>query len=309
MTKVLVFDGIADLAVSTLKAAGIEVVSSPQASDQDFTDSADIEGMILMMHPITGAIMDQLPNLKIIARFGVGYDNVDLDAARQRGIVVTNTPGANATAVAETAVTLMLMAGRLFATRHDAISNPTVKKYLHGRPGVQVTGKTIGILGFGHIGQKIAHLLTGFDVSVLVYARHDHEVPNGRMATLDEIYEKADYVVSALPGIPATQHLIDAGAFAAMKSSAVLVNVGRGSVVDEPALVDALKHGAIAAAGLDVVSTEPIQTDNPLLSLPNAFITPHVASTSREALDEVGLAAAQTVLNVLNGQTVNNQVN
>lgn len=309
MTKVLVFDGVSQVAVQTLQDAGLEVVSSPQHQDRDFTDYPDIEAMILMMHPITAEIMDQLPNLKVIARFGVGYDNVDVQAASERGIVVTNTPGANATAVAETAITLMLMAGRFFASRQAQITDPAAKNYAQAHPGIQLSDKTVGILGFGHIGQKIAHMLTGFNAQVLVYARHDYPVVNGHMANLDEIFTTADYVVSALPGTAATQNLIDQAAFKKMKSTAVLVNVGRGSVVDEPALIQALKTGEIASAGLDVVAQEPIRADNELLSLPNAFVLPHVASVSQEALDEVGTLAAQNILQVLAGKTALNPVN
>lgn len=309
MAKVLVFDGIAQDGIEQLKAAGYEVVSSPQASDKDFTDHADVDAIILMMHPVTAEIMDKMPNLKVIARHGVGYDNVDLEAAKQRGIVVTNTPGGNAQSVAEGAVTMALMAGRLFAAHHDGITNAEDKAYVAKHPGLELSHKTVAILGFGHIGQKINDLLTGFQVNTLVYARHDRPVPHGKMAGLDEIFKNADYIISALPGTPQTKHLIDADAFKQMKQTAVVVNVGRGMVIDEPALVNALKSGEIAAAGLDVVEKEPISPENPLLALPNAFVTPHVASVSQEALSNVAKMAATEVQKVLSGETPDYQVN
>ena len=307
--KILVFDGVNEHAVKALEAEGYQVVSNPQASDKDFAGDPDVVGFLLMMYPITAEIMDRYPNLKIIARHGVGYDNVDLAAAKERGIVVTNTPGANATAVAETAVALMLMAGRLFDTDKRGITDPKAKAYAAAHPGVQVSDKVVGILGFGHIGRTVAELLTGFGVKVLAYARHDKDVPNGRMASLDEIFEQSDFVVSTLPATPQTTKMVGETAFKKMKQTAVLVNVGRGPVVDEAALLIALKAGEIAAAGLDVVEKEPISPDNELLSLENTYVLPHIAGNSREAKKEIAEKAAQNIIDVLDGKKSKDQVN
>ncbi|MDF7637631.1 phosphoglycerate dehydrogenase [Leuconostocaceae bacterium ESL0958] len=309
MQKILVFDGIDRQALAPLEAAGYTVESNPQASAKDFQKDDTVVGMIVLTYPIGPAEMDCYPNLKIIARHGVGYDSVDLQAATDRHIVVTNTPGANATAVAETAVTLMLMAGRLMNTRREGIFDPAAKAFMAKRPGMQVSQKTVGILGFGNIGRNIAELLTGFDVDVLAYARHDKEVPNGRMASLDEIYQEADFVVLALPGSASTEHLVDAAALKKMKKSAVLVNVGRGTVVDESALITALKENDIAAAGLDVVTQEPISPDNELLKLKNAYVLPHIGSDSAEAKERLAAMAGQEILKVLAGQPADSQVN
>ncbi|MDF7627370.1 phosphoglycerate dehydrogenase [Lactobacillaceae bacterium L1_55_11] len=309
MQKVLVYDGTAQVAIDYLKQNGFEVIINHESSDQDFLDHADVDGMILMMYPMTAELMKQMPNLKVIARHGVGYDNVDINAAKADGIVVTNTPGANANAVAETAVAYALMAGRNFGAANRGIDDPAEKQYARTHVGTELSHKTVGILGFGHIGKRVNELLSGFGINSLVYARHDYDVPNGRMADLDEIFEKSDYVISTLPGVPATHHLVDAAAFKKMKSTAVLVNVGRGSVVDEAALVAALKDGEIASAGLDVVEQEPISPENPLLALPNTFVTPHVASASHEALESVGMAAAKQVVDVLQGKPAEFQVN
>ncbi|CAK1241792.1 phosphoglycerate dehydrogenase [Fructobacillus tropaeoli] len=309
MAKVLVFDGIDENALAPLKRAGLEIVSNPQATSEDFASDDEVVGIILMMYKVDGAVMDRFPNLKVIARHGVGYDNVDLQAASERGIAVTNTPGANAGAVAETAITLMLMAGRLFETSHDAITDQKAADYMVGKSGQQVSGKIVGIIGFGHIGQEIAKLLTGFGVHVLAYARHERDVPNGRMADLDEIFQQADFVVSALPATPSTTGLIDQKAFDKMKPSTVVVNVGRGPVIDEAAMIASLKSGKIAAAGLDVVDQEPISPDNELLSLPNAFVLPHVAAHSKEADFEVAKTAAKNVLAVFEGKPAEDQVN
>jgi D-3-phosphoglycerate dehydrogenase / 2-oxoglutarate reductase len=305
MKKVLVFDEIAETAITYLKANDIEVISNKQNDDNDLIAHSDADGMILMMHPVSEKILSQMPKLKVIARYGVGYDNVNLDDADAHGIIVTNTPGANATAVAETAVMHMLMAGRSFYQQRLSITEDVNNIQI----GQGVTNKTIGIIGFGAIGQKIDQLLTGFNVKVLAYARHNKVVKNGRMASLEEIYTQSDFVVLALPATSETNNMIDMAVFKKMKSNAVLVNIGRGTVIDEQALINALKSGEIAGAGLDVVAVEPISEDNELLSLPNVFVTPHVAAKSREAFDTVGLTAAEEVVRVLNGQAPRYQVN
>ncbi|CAM3030866.1 phosphoglycerate dehydrogenase [Leuconostoc gasicomitatum] len=305
MKKVLVFDEIAETAITYLKANGIEVISNKQNDDNDLIAHSDADGMILMMHPVSEKIMSQMPNLKVIARYGVGYDNVNLDDANAHNIIVTNTPGANATAVAETAIMHMLMAGRSFYQQRLSITEDVNNIQI----GQEVTNKTVGIIGFGAIGQKIDQLLTGFNVKVLAYARHNKVVKNGRMASLEEIYTQSDFVVLALPATSETNNMIDMAIFKKMKSNAVLVNIGRGTVIDELELINALKYGEIAGAGLDVVAVEPISEDNELLSLPNVFVTPHVAAKSREAFDTVGLTAAEEVVRVLNGQAPRYQVN
>jgi len=305
MKKVLVFDEIAETAITYLKANGIEVISNKQNDDNDLIAHSDADGMILMMHPVSEKIMSQMPNLKVIARYGVGYDNVNLDDANAHNIIVTNTPGANATAVAETAIMHMLMAGRSFYQQRLSITEDVNNIQI----GQEVTNKTVGIIGFGAIGQKIDQLLTGFNVKVLAYARHNKVVKNGRMASLEEIYTQSDFVVLALPATSETNNMIDMAVFKKMKSNAVLVNIGRGTVIDELELINALKYGEIAGAGLDVVAVEPISEDNELLSLPNVFVTPHVAAKSREAFDTVGLTAAEEVVRVLNGQAPRYQVN
>lgn len=305
MKKVLVFDEIAETAITYLKANDLEVISNKQNDDNDLIAHSDADGMILMMHPVSEKILSQMPKLKVIARYGVGYDNVNLDDADAHGIIVTNTPGANATAVAETAVMHMLMAGRSFYQQRLSITEDVNNIQI----GQEVTNKTVGIIGFGAIGQKIDQLLTGFNVKVLAYARHNKVVKNGRMASLEEIYTQSDFVVLALPATSETNNMIDMAVFKKMKSNAVLVNIGRGTVIDELALINALKSGEIAGAGLDVVAVEPISEDNELLSLPNVFVTPHVAAKSREAFDTVGLTAAEEVVRVLNGQAPRYQVN
>lgn len=299
MKKVLVFDGISQSTIDYLESNDIEVVSNQQISDQDFISYPDIEGIILMMYPLAEKIMAQMPNLKIIARFGVGYDNVNIADANEHNIVVTNTPGANATAVAETAIMHMLVAGRFFYQQRLSITQSIDATAV----GQEVTGKTVGIIGFGAIGQKIDELLTGFNVNVLAYARRPRTVKNGRMASLEEIYSNSDFVVLALPSTPETKHMIDGDVFKTMKTTATLVNIGRGTLVDEAALIHALKSGEIAGAGLDVVEVEPISAHNELLTLPNVFVTPHSAAKSREALDTVGLTAAQEIVRILNNKT------
>ncbi|GMA69489.1 phosphoglycerate dehydrogenase [Leuconostoc litchii] len=302
MKKVLVSNMTSIKAIDYLENSGYKVIVNSQSSDDDFLSNSDVDGILIMMHPFGENLMSKMTNLKIVARHGVGYDNVDLDAANAHDIVVTNTPGANATAVAETAMMHIFMAGRLFYQRHEAITGNADNIFLAKHQGQELTGKTVGIIGYGHIGKEIDRMLSGFNVSVLAYARHQHEVANGHMATLAEIYEQADFIVTALPATVETKHMIDASVFKKMKKTAVLINIGRGALVDEKALIDALNNEEIAGAGLDVVEEEPIKADNPLLRLPNVFVTPHVAMISQEAMDNVALTAAEDIVRVLTGK-------
>lgn len=310
MKKILVFNGISQKVIDYLEGAHFEVVINSQDTDEDFTQyGEDLYGIIVMMHKIDEKIIQKLPNLKIIARFGVGYDNVNLDDATKYGVTVTNAPGANAVSVAETAVMHMLMAGRLFYQYHQKMIGQADNDFLAQYRGQEITGKTVGIIGFGNIGQTIAQLLSGFNVNILAYARHDRDVPNGRMASLDEIYQQADFIVLALPATANTVGMVNQDAFDQMKSNTVLVNIARGSVIDEPALVEALKAHKIAGAGLDVTVQEPLPADSELLQLPNVFVTPHIAANSKEAHENVGLYAAEEIVRLLTGKEVRSQVN
>lgn len=291
-----------------LSQQGFEVIESNQSTPTHFIENMDVDAVLLMAVPFDAKIISKMSNLKIIARHGVGYDNVDLVAATQHGIIVTNTPGANATAVTETALMFLLMSGRQFYLKHETINADRQRELLPTLFGYELSNKTVGLIGYGNIGQKIAQLLNGFNVKLLVYAKHSHVVENGRMAELEEIYQQADFLILALPATSETIHMINHDTLAMMKKSVILVNVGRGQLIDEKALYVALKNDHIFAAGLDVIENEPVNAQNPLYKLPNVFLT-HTATHSQEAKVNVSLEAAKEITRVLKGEQPKHPVN
>jgi len=254
MKKVLVATQVVPVA-KNLSQQGFEVIESDQSTPTHFIENMDVDAVLLMAVPFDAKIISKISNLKNIARHGVGYDNVDLVAATQHGIIVTNTPGANATAVTETALMFLLMSGRQFYLKHETINADRQREVLPTLFGYELSNKTVGLIGYGNIGQKIAQLL------------------NGRIAELKEIYQQADFLILALPATSETIHMINHDTLAMMKKSVILVNVGRGQLIDEKALYVALKNDHIFAAGLDVIENDPVNAQNPLYKLPNVFLT------------------------------------
>jgi len=238
--------------------------------------------------------------LRVVANVAVGYDNVDVGAAREHGIVVCNTPGVLDETTADLAFTLILSAARLaHAAETDLRAGDWhgwgITQYL----GRDVHGATLGIVGYGRIGRAVARRASGFGMQVLHHARTDSGEP-GFVADLDELLAAADIVSLHVPGGDASRHLIDARRLALMKPTAVLVNTARGSVVDEDALADALHSGRLFAAGLDVFEREP-EVRPRLLSAPNAVLLPHIGSASQATRTRMARLAAQAVAIVLEG--------
>jgi lactate dehydrogenase-like 2-hydroxyacid dehydrogenase len=228
---------------------------------------------------LDGALMDRLPNLQIIANFGVGYDSVDVQAAAQRDVVVTNTPGVLDDEVADTAMGLLLMTVRELpqAERHLRAGRWEERPYPLTR--ATVAGRRLGILGLGRIGEAIARRAEAFTMTVGYHNRRRKDVPYRYYPSLLEMAGDVDTLMVVVPGGAETHHLVDAKVLEALGSEGVLVNVGRGSVVDQDALVDALSSGSILGAGLDVYEDEP-HVPAELMALDNAVLLPHVGSAS-----------------------------
>lgn len=233
------------------------------------------------VHGATRELMSALPGLKAVFSFGVGYDSIDIAAARDLGVVVSNTPGVLDDCVADTAFALLIDVARgisaadRFVRRGDWRSG---KFPLTSR----LAGKTCGIVGLGNIGKSIARRVQAFGMDVAYHGRHQQaDVPYQYHASLEELAKAADFLVLSLPGGPATDGLIDAGILAALGPRGYLINIARGSVVDEQALVEALQSGALGGAGLDVFADEP-QVPEALLTLDNVVLTPHLGSGTRE---------------------------
>jgi len=248
--------------------------------------------------------------LKVVARAGVGLDNVDVKAATQAGVMVVNAPTSNIVSAAELAVALMLAAARNVAPAHAALKNGEWKRSKYS--GIELYEKTVGIVGLGRIGVLVAQRLSAFGMSVIAY---DPYVQAGRAAQmgvrlvdLDTLLAESDFMSVHLPKTPETAGLIGADQLAKAKPSLVLVNAARGGIVDEAALFDALKTGRIAAAGLDVFAQEPC-TDSPLFELENVVATPHLGASTDEAQEKAGIAVAKSVRLALAGELVPDAVN
>ena len=232
--------------------------------------------------PIPAALMAALPGLGIICAQGVGHEGVDLDAARARGIVVTHGPGANADCVADHAVAMMLAVLRDIVRFDTAVRAGRWREGSTLRPSAH--GKRVGILGLGRIGQRIAKRCVGFDMEVRYHTRRPlPDVVWEHAASPEALCAWADILIVTLPGGAATRHLVDRAAMDALGSAGFLVNVGRGSVVDTAALVEALRDGRLAGAALDVIEGEP-DVPAQLKKLPNVVLTPHIAGRSPETI-------------------------
>lgn len=268
---------------------------------------ADAAGAIVSTDPFTAEVLRDSPGLQVIARVGVGVDSIDLAAATDLGIAVASTPGANEDTVADHAIALMLA-----LLRRIPENDAGVRKGDWNRTGVHaprlLTGCTVGLVGYGNIGRRVARRLAGFDVELLVAdpAVTDLEFP--RVVELDELLSSADIVSLHTPLVPATRHLIDEEALLRMRPHAVLINTSRGEVVDEGALFRALRDRVIAGAALDVFEVEPPH-DSPLMDLANVVVSPHVGGISTASLAEMTRRATDAVLAVLAGRVPDGLVN
>ena len=246
------------------------------------------------------------PDLKVIANMAVGYDNVDVGAAKERGVVVTNTPGVLDETTADTAFMLLLAAARRLGESERTLR---AGEWHWWGPklfvGVDVWGKTLGIVGMGRIGQAVARRGRGFGMEILYHNRsRDEDAENeldARYVEIDDLLQTADFVSVHTPLTDETRHLIGADELDKMKPTAVLVNTSRGPVVDEEALADALANGRIFAAGLDVYEQEP-EVHPKLLELENAVLAPHIGSGSQETRDRMAVLAAENIVAVLSGE-------
>ncbi len=262
----------------------------------------DAEAILARLGVVTARVMEAAPRLRIIARHGAGSDGVDLPAATARGIVVTTTGSANAGAVAEYTFALLLGLLRKIPSADRGMRAggwnrvPLVGSGLHGR--------TFGIVGLGHVGNHVARIAEGFGMQVLAAQSHRGGSTSTSVPRLPliELLSRADVVSVHLRLGPQTAGLIDASAIAAMRQGTVLVNTARGELVNEAALIAALREGHLAGAALDTYAVEPLPDDSPLRGMPNVLLSPHVAGQTQEAVRRVGLTAAQCILDELDGR-------
>lgn len=300
--------------LAPLRSAGYGVRLNPQGrllTEEELAALAEgALGLIVSTEPVTAAVMDRAGSaLRVIARYGSGTDNVDVAAATERGIVVTNTPGANDVAVAELTLGLMLALARRIPAAHDA-----VRRGRWERPvGTELRGKRLGLIGLGRIGLEVAKLARAMGMEVTYYdvMRRPEEERRWDLtfAPLTEVVAQADVISVHVPLTPATHHLIGARELSRVKPGALLINTARGGVVDEVALLAALENGRLAGAALDVFEREPPPADHPLLGHPKVIHTPHMGARTQEAVARMAEGAVAAVLDVLAGRRPAHVVN
>lgn len=275
---------------------GMRIITNPHR--RKLTEDEIIEllkdgsvGLIAGIEPLTERVFQAVPSLKVISRCGAGLDSVDLTAAKNRGIAVLNTPEAPAQAVAELTLGLILSLLRQLS----AIDQAVRKGEWPRTQGRLLAAQTIGIIGLGHIGRRVARLCQAFEATVIAHDPYASQIPEGvTLLPLEQLLTNADIITLHLPYSPVTHHLLNAQAFAAMKPEAIVINAARGGLVDENALADALESGKISAAALDVFEHEPYQ--GALLELNNIIVTSHVGSLARESRRLMEIEAAENLL-------------
>jgi len=310
--KIVVADELPASALDILRADGWQVdARTGRAPDVLRGDVADADALLVRSATtVDAALLSAAPDLRIVARAGTGVDNVDVESASARGILVVNAPGANSISVAEQACALMLALARLIPAADSAMKAKRweKKKFV----GHELRGKTLGIAGFGRIGQEVAVRARAFGMRILAhdpFISADLAVSAGvELVSIDDLCARSDYVTLHLPATAATRHFFDDARFERCKPGIRLINTARGELVDEQALARAINTGIVGGAGLDVFEREP-PTDWSLAQMPQVVATPHIAGSTEEAQELVGLETALTVRDFLRDGVVRNAVN
>lgn len=304
--KVLLPQPILPEGYAYLREHGYEVVDGRGFTEDDIiADIPDCDAMIVRTAKITPKIFDAAKNLKVIARHGAGYDGVDLEAAKEHKVLVCTAGGANAISVAEIAIFYMLHCAKKFR----AVQMHMTEDYRYAKMGIkkgEMEGKTLGLIGTGNIGGLVAKkAYYGFNMKVIAYDPFAKNVPDyiTLVEDRDEIFKQADFVSLHVPALPSTIHSVSDREFDLMKETAYLINTARGAIVDEPALIRALEAKKIAGAGLDTVEKEPFDLDNPLLSMENVVVGPHIGGATQEASTRSSVACAEAIDDYLSGRT------
>ncbi|NJE04021.1 hydroxyacid dehydrogenase [Thermococcus sp. MV11] len=305
MAKVLVAAPLHEKAMEVLRKAGFDVIYEEYPDEERLVELVkDVDAIIVRSKPkVTRKVIESAPKLKVIGRAGVGLDNIDLEAAKERGIKVVNSPGASSRSVAELAIALMFSVARkvAFADRKMREGVWAKKQCM----GIELEGKTIGVIGFGRIGYEVAKIAHALGMKVLLYDPYPNEERakevGGKFAQLEELLRESDVVTLHVPLVEQTYHLINEERLKLMKPTAILINAARGAVVDTSALVKALQEGWIAGAGLDVFEEEPLPKDHPLTKLDNVVLTPHIGASTEEAQMRAGVQVAEQIVEILRG--------
>lgn len=314
MYRVLVSDDIG--------AHGIELLEEAPDVELDVRTDLDPDGLLAVIGDyealvvrsgtqVTEEVVAAGGSLRVIGRAGMGVDNIDVTAATQRGIIVMNTPAANSVATAEQTMALMLAAARHTAAAHRTMADGGWDRSRYA--GTELSGKQLGLIGYGRIGRLVATRATAFGMEIVAYDPYvSEEIARDTGATLvnlDELFAHADYISLHVPSNADTENMISSDAIAAMKDGVVIINAARGTLIDEEALAAALRSGKVRAAGIDVYRSEPPGADHPLIGLPNVVHTPHLGASTAEAQRDVSAQIAAQVVDALRGADIRNAVN
>lgn len=312
--KIVILDAYAanpgDLSWDEFAALGELTVYDRTAPEDVAARIGDAEVVFINKVRLTDDIFAACPNLKLVSILATGYNIVDLAAAKRRGITVCNVPGYSTRAVVQMTFALLLEICQQVGLHSGAVHTgrwQTCPDFCFwDRPLIELDGKTMGIVGYGAIGSAVGTVAQALGMKLLVTARHEKPVPEGaRFVSLPELLAQSDVVSLHCPQTAENARMIDAGALAQMKDGAILLNTARGGLLDEQAVADALRSGKLLAAGMDVVSAEPIRADNPLLTAPNCFLTPHIAWAPLETRRRLQTISAENLRAFLAGKPQN----
>ena len=312
--KIVILDGYAsnpgDVSWEEIAAFGELTVYERTAKDEIVSRIKDAEIVFLNKTPVDAAVFGQCKKLRMIGVLATGYNIVDIAAAKAHGVTVCNVPGYSTGAVAQMTFALLLEMTQHVGEHSQAVHEGQWQRCpdfcFWNAPLTELAGKTLGIVGYGAIGQAVGKIAQAFGMRLLVTARHEKPVPEGaEFVNSEELLARSDVVSLHCPQTAENLHMIDAAALAKMKDGAILLNTARGGLIDEQAVADALKSGKLAGYGADVVSKEPIAEDNPLLTAPNCCLTPHIAWAPKETRLRLHHIAAENLRAFLNGTPQN----
>jgi len=312
MARILVSDPIAQEGIEILRQAGQVDVRTGMSKEELIACIGQYEALAVRSETkVTAEVIEAAKNLKIIGRAGVGVDNIDVPVATQKGIVVVNSPEGNTLAAAELTIALLLS-----LSRNIPQANASLKGGQWNRKafmGVEVYNKVLGIIGLGKIGREVAKRAKAFDMQVIAndpfLSAESARRLGVELVELKELLRRSDYITVHVPKTKDTTKLIGAKEFAMMKEGVRIINVARGGIIDEAALVEAIKSGKVAGAAIDVYEQEPTPPDNPLLSLPNVVTTPHLGASTEEAQSKVAVDIAEQIVDYLQGRPARSAVN
>lgn len=310
--KVLVADGVSKQGIDILSKEFEVVVKDKLSAEELLEIIPQFDGLIVRSATkVTREVLAVAHKLKVVGRAGVGVDNIDITAATEKGVIVLNAPEGNTIAATEHTMAMMLA-----MSRNIPIANETMQKGEWNRKkymGVELRGKTLGVIGLGRIGSGVAKRALAFDMNVIGYDPYVNEERAKNMGievtTLDNIYEKADFITVHMPLTPETKSMINKDTMAKMKKGVRLVNCARGGIINEADLAEAVKNGIVAGAAIDVFESEPLEENHPLLGLPNVVLTPHLGASTVEAQVGVAVDVAHGVVAALHGEPVSTAVN